>query len=323
LLGALGYYFSKIDIPLAQIATACIVAVWGFWPREVPRTNVLLNKNSAYGQIKVVDFQDQKRYLLVDGTSQSVSVLATGESDSQYCRALEMTALLRPSAKRALVIGLGAGLIPAALERAYGLVVDSVEIDPVIAAAARRFFGYAPKGDVFIRDGRTFVESTDRRYGIIILDAFGAESPPYHLFTRESFAAVKRALKPDGVFALNIVSLIRRPGDEAWLSTYKTLASVFPNVRAFIASDVNMDIGNILIFSSEAAMDLDATARPRRPIEADIAMLKSQELRPDGADLSRAVLMDDDRAPMEFLLAPTAALWRQNLQKTVSNLLLY
>lgn len=323
LLGALGYRLSSLRIPLPQMAAASIVALWGFWPRPSPRSNVLLNKDSAYGQIKVVDFQGGNRYLLVNGTSQSVALTARGESDSQYCRSLELAALLRPKAKRALVIGLGAGLLPGALERAYGLVADVVEIDPEIVTTARRFFGYAPKGNISVQDGRTYLERTQRRYGLVFLDAFGAESPPYHLFTKESFAAMHRALEPGGVLGVNIISLVGSPGDEAWLSTFKTLKTVFPHVRAFIASDLSMSIGNVLLFCSDAPIDLSGAAPARAFIRADIATLPSHELAPDSAALARVPVMDDDHAPLEFLLARTALRWRKSLQSGSSDLLLY
>lgn len=323
LLSALGQYLSTLKIPLPRLAAAAAVALLGFWPRLPPRSNVLLKKESAYGQIKVVAAPDFKRYLLVNGTSQSVALMPQGESDARYCRLMELAALLRPRAKRALVIGLGAGLLPAALERAYGMSADVVEIDPEIVAAARSLFGYAPRGDVFIEDGRTYVENARRRYGLMMLDAFGSESPPYHLFTRESFQAMRKALEPGGILAVNLVSLVNAPGDEAWLAAFKTLKTVFPHVRAFIGSDLSLGIRNVLIFCSQAPLDLEKAPQARALIREEIAALPSHELTPDAVELERAPVMDDDYAPMEFLMARTALLWRKGLQDSVSELLLY
>lgn len=323
LLGAIGYRLSTLRLPLPQLAAAAAAALWGFWPRATPSTNVLYNKESAYGQIKVVDFNTEKRYLLVNGTSQSVLLLASGESDSQYCHAMEAAALLRPAAKRALVIGLGAGLIPGTLERVYGIVTDTVEIDPRIAEAARNYFGYRPRGGLFVQDGRTYVERTPSSYGLIFLDAFGAESPPFHLFTQESFAAMKRRLEPGGLLAVNIVSIVRGPGDEPWLSSYKTLKTVFPEVRAFVASDQYHDIGNVILLASDDAIDPAQAAPARAFIKKDLSAMLSHELTPDEEALQRVAVMDDDFAPMESLLARTAVLWRKSLQDQVSELLLY
>ena len=139
-LGAWGCRLARVKRGIPQITAAAAVALFGFWPRHIPETNVLFNKESAYGQIKVLDIVNgNKRYLLVNGTSQSVALLPTLESDSQYLHALEYLPLLRPRAKEALVIGLGAGLLSGTLERRHGLRVDTVEIDPLIVSTARNY----------------------------------------------------------------------------------------------------------------------------------------------------------------------------------------
>ena len=328
LIGAVGLSLSTKSLPLGPLVAATGLACWGFWPKVVPQTNLLVNTESAYGQIKVIDYdtdpKDVKRYLLVNGTSQSVA-RADGESDSQYMHAAEWAALLRPQAKRALVIGLGAGLLPSALERVYRLTTDAVDIDPEILRMARTYFSYRPVGEAAVEDGRTYLERQPAgRYGIIFIDAFGTESPPYHLFTREAFETVRGRLEPGGILAVNLVSVVKGSGDGAYLAAYKTLSSVFPKVRAFIASDTYDDIGNVLFFCSEGALDEGTTrGKEREVIAKDIAGMLSRELHPTDAQLSGAVLLTDDHAPIEFLLAETAGRWRVNLQKQVSDLLLY
>lgn len=323
LLGALGIRLAAQRVPLVPVAAAAAVAFIGFRPRPSPATNVLVNHESPYGQIKVVDTDTGVRYLMVNGTSQSVMVLKTGESDSQYCHGLEWAPILRPAAKRALVIGLGAGVIPAAFERAYGLVTDVAEIDPDILRAAREQFGFQPRGDVFVGDGRVYLERTDRRYDVLVLDAFGSESPPYHLFTKESFEAMKDKMTPGGVLAINLVTAVSAPGNDAWLAAYKTLGGVFAGVRAYGASDRYRDIGNVLIFASDGP--LEPASKPRlRPVAADdLAFMLAQPLKPSAEELERAPLLTDDYAPLEFLLARTASIWRRSLQDQISELMLY
>lgn len=321
LIGAFGYYLSRRVLPLPQLAASAAVALLGFWPKAAVETNVLVNRNSAYGQIKVLDF-DGMRYLLVDGTTQSMAEIATLETQSQYARSFEWAALLRPEARRALVIGVGAGLLPVALERHYGLTADAVDVDGEIIATARSHFGFSTKGGVFLEDGRTFLERASDRYDLLFLDAFSAESPPYHLFTRESFQAMSRRLSPDGILAVNLVTLLEGPGASAWKSAYKTLSSVFPEVRAFVASDVSDGMANVVFFCSRAP--LSGPARPARPaVRDDIRSMQARELAPAADELRAALLMSDDRAPMEFLLARTSLRWRAALQERVPEILLY
>ncbi|MBI5238846.1 MAG: fused MFS/spermidine synthase [Elusimicrobia bacterium] len=306
------------------VLLAAAVALAGFWPRTLPRTNVLVNRESAYGQIKVVDLGQSQRYLLVNGTSQSVARLPDMESESQYIRALEWAPLARPRARRALVIGVGAGLLPSAWERRHGLTVDAVDIDPDIVAAAREHFAYRPRGQVFIEDGRLFLERRGDRYGLIALDAFSSESPPYHLFSREALSAMRRRLEPGGMLAVNIVSLLRAPGDEAWLSVHRTLRTVFPEVRAFAASDEYQGLANVLLFASDAPLQDDGASR-RAPAAAaaDIRSMLARELVPAPGDQARARELRDDFAPLESLLARTAKLWRRSLQGSIPAVMLY
>lgn len=326
LLSALGHWLSTRRLPLGRAAAAAGLALYGFWPRVAPQTNILHHRESAYGQIKVLEFNN-RRYLLVNGTTQSMAMADTLESDSQYAQSMEWAVLARPEARRALVVGLGAGLLPRALERGR-LTVDSVEIDPEMAAVAARFFGFAPKGRLFVEDGRAVIERSRLSYDLIFLDAFGSETPPYHLFTRESFEAARRALKPGGALAVNLVSLVEGPGQEAWLATHRTLRAVFPEVKAYLASDAHNALGNVLFFCSERALAdgpeaKAALARARPEARANIEKMLSRELTPSRKRLEDAVLMTDERAPMEFLLARTSLRWRESLQSRIAGVLIY
>jgi spermidine synthase len=324
LLSTWAHSLSQDRLPLAQPAIAAAVALWGFWPRPVESTNILLNMESAYGQIKVMDFGDN-RYLLVNGTTQSMAKLPALRSESPYLHTMELAAYARPQAKRALVIGLGAGLMTGELERAHGVITDTVELDPAMVEAAKMFFDFAPKGAVFVDDGRRFLEEPGAhaertRYDLILLDAFGGEAPPFQLFTQESFEAMRRRLAPGGIVAINLVSALDGDAARPWRSAYRTLASVFPNVRAYSASEPIEGLGNVVFFASEGPLPKSPPAAARPPLLKDAAYALAHPLDPSGES---AELMTDDFAPMESMLADTSVRWRRNLQKKVSEILLY
>ncbi len=318
LLGALGTWLAQRALPLGQLA-ACAACV-GLLLMPAPKSRIALStRESAYGRITVLDTA-AKRYLLVNGTSQSVMEKSGGESESQYIRALEWSRSLRPKAKRALVVGLGAGLLPKALER-RGLTVDAFEIDPAIVEAARRDFGYKPKGRVVVGDGRASLEAGLGPWDLVFLDAFGAESPPAHLFTTEAFERVRDSLSPEGVFSINIVSAVAGPDDLPWKALYRTLSASFPHVRAFIASDPNEGLANVLLFASAGPLDAGATnVGPR--VAQEIALMLSRELRPVARDLAPAPVLSDDFAPLDTLMAGTARRWRRLLQQAMPEVLL-
>jgi len=318
ILGALGSWLSQRAIPLGQLA-AC-AACLGLMLMPVQTSKIAASvQESAYGRITILD-TPSKRYLLVNGTSQSVMEKPEGESESQYIRALEWTRSLRPNARHALVIGLGAGLLPKALER-RGLIVDAFEIDPAIAESARREFGYEPKGRVVIGDGRALLEAGLGPWDLAFLDAFGAESPPAHLFTTEAFQRVRESLSPEGVFAINIISAVAPPDDRAWKSVYRTLSATFPHVRAFVASDPNEGLANILLFASTGPLDAGSTNTGPR-VANEITHMLGQELRPEARDLRGAPVLTDDFAPLDALLAGTARRWRRLLQQAMPEVLL-
>ncbi len=318
ILGAIGSWLSTRALPLGQLAACTAALVLALSPSPKPHF-ALSARESAYGRIVVLD-SPAKRYLLVSGTSQSVMEKSGGESESQYVRALEWSRALRPDAKRALVIGLGAGLLPKALER-RGLTVDAFELDPAIAAAAREHFGYEPRGRVTIGDGRALLEAGGGPWDLAFLDAFGAESPPAHLFTGEAFARVRDSLSPDGVFAVNIVSAIAPPDDLPWKAVYKTLSGTFPHVRAFVASDPNSGLANILLFASVSPLDAGPPKTPARSAK-EVSLMLSRELTPTPRELDLAPALSDDYAPLDALMAATARRWRRLLQEAMPEVLL-
>ncbi|MBI4679436.1 MAG: fused MFS/spermidine synthase [Elusimicrobia bacterium] len=239
---------------------------------------------------------------------------------------------------RALFIGSGAGQLPDSFEIRYGIDSDVVEIDPVMLEAARLFGfprrrqGSPDPGRVFVEDGRTFMERIGRdardaigeggrvrRYDIIVLDAFVGENPPYHLFTAESFQAARRLLEPDGVLAANLVSLVGAGQDDAWVTAYKTMRSVFKEVRVHLASPPHEGLANVVFFCSDGPLDgalARARARARAEVRRGSEYALSHELTPPPEALRAAVALNDDYAPVESLLAKTALAWRKVVQDT-------
>jgi spermidine synthase len=250
----------------------------------------------------------------------------TGLSDSEYDRALEWLRVLRPGARRVLELGLGAGLLPTALER-EGLTVDVYEIDPEIVRVARKWFGYGPKGAVTIADARAALETRGGGpWDLMVLDAFGAESPPAHLFTKQSFEKMRDALVPGGVLAVNLVTAVDGRDGDAWRATFKTLRRAFPSVRAFVAAKPTEGLANVLLFASTGPLDAPAKDSARAADDATwgppMAAMLAHELKPSDAELDEVPAMTDDHAPLDSLLASSAARWRGLLQAGMSEVML-
>ena len=60
-----------------------------------------------------------------------------------YAKMMMMSLLMVPEPERVLIVGLGGGTLPVALNELYpNAVVDSVEIDPAVKTVAETYFGF-------------------------------------------------------------------------------------------------------------------------------------------------------------------------------------
>lgn len=84
--------------------------------------------------------------------------------------------------------------------------IDVVELDREVFTVAVKYFGFREDArmKVHIGDGRKFIEQTENRYDIIYLDAYGSDSIPYLLATREFLVAVRGKLSAGGIVVSNV-----------------------------------------------------------------------------------------------------------------------
>lgn len=178
-----------------------------------------------------------------------------------YTRMMMTSLLLQPEPKRALVIGLGGGTLPLALDELFpGLEQDVVEIDPAVSRVAREWFGFRPSDRVrvFDQDGRVFVKRALTRgehYDLIMLDAFNGEYIPEHLMTREFLAEVRELLAPGGVLAANTFSISALYDAES--ATYASVFQPFLNLKPW-------DSGNRVILAQAEVPLPDAATLTER-----------------------------------------------------------
>lgn len=92
-----------------------------------------------------------------------------------------------------------------------------VDIDPDIRKIAEREFLHAPAQGRFIAaDARRFVQTTDERFDVVVVDVFSSQlSIPRHLLTREFWREARRPLKADGALLANLVLDSRLASDYA------------------------------------------------------------------------------------------------------------
>ncbi|MGI4776261.1 MAG: spermidine synthase [Janthinobacterium lividum] len=115
--------------------------------------------------------------------------------------------LLKSKYNDILVLGLGGGTIPAALNKLLpNNRIDIAEINPLMVKVAQDFFNFKPNKNtnIYIVDGYKFIKkSVPEKYDLIFLDAFNKDYIPAQFLTTEFIDILKKCLKPGGVVAVN------------------------------------------------------------------------------------------------------------------------
>jgi len=235
-----------------------------------------------------------------------------------------MPQFVRPSATRMLVIAFGMGSSYEMGLRS-GLTVDGVELVPSVPS----MFGYFnpnaaetladPKGNVIIADGRNYLELTDKRYDIVMIDP----PPPIEssgtavLYSQEFYQAAARVLNDDGVIMMWMPA---GQSIDEFRAHVRTFESVFPNVLmafgpathgVFILGSrgpVTMDPGAIasVLMRPGVVDDLDQAADAPVVSLGDWEALIPKQVWLSGASVSRFAgtgpLITDDRPLTEYFL---------------------
>lgn len=302
LTGAVGlarrWPFSLLALPLAVgLLTSGVVR---------PQAGLLFEAQSFYQFIQVVR---QGRYTLLEvndgGGVQSVWRSGSDLTGLYYDAYMLLPALRGGTSRRVLVIGAGGGTILRqyhdVLTRRYRLSLTGVEIDPVVAALASRFFGLPPALAARIRidDGRTFLQAARGRggvYDLIIVDAYSRELYiPYELSTEQFFALCRAHLAPGGIVALNVNAV--SPQSLLLRSLTRTLRTAFPHT--YVAK---VPAGfNYLVVGSDQPIDPARLTAPGalpsllQPLGSQVAAAWHPSAGSGGW------LLTDNRSPIDYL----------------------
>ena len=153
---------------------------------------------------------------------------------------------------------------------------------------------------VEIRDARTGLRSQpSSSRDLVVGDAFGGLTVPWHLTTRELVTDIRRVLTPDGVYVVNVIDY---PPLRFARAEIATIAETFPYLVVIARPAVlgQTEGGNMVIAASEAAF-------PVEEIEAQLAERAPElALLADPAEVAAYVggasVLTDDFAPVDQLV---------------------
>jgi spermidine synthase len=277
--------------------------------------DVVFRKETRYHNLAVVDDADS-RYLRFDNSFQSGMYLERPFATRfEYTDYFDLGLAYNPSARDVLFIGLGGGSAPKRLWRDFPrLRQQVVEIDPVVVDVAYRHFRLprSPRLQVAVEDGRRYLSRSDRRWDVIAVDAFYADSVPFHLTTLEFLELARSRLAPGGVVVTNLIGTLEGEGSRFFRSLVRTYRAAFPTVLVhpvvLPGEEDHTILRNLIIVASEGA------APDERFLEQRWRTLRRRA--PSAPDLSRAIrdrydrqvpirdvpTLTDDYAPTDALL---------------------
>jgi MFS family permease len=175
-----------------------------------------------------------------------------------------------------------------------------LEVDAGVVDLARRELGAAdiPGTTVQIGDARTALAGLQTASAdVVVGDAFGARSVPWHLATTEFVADVNRVLRVDGVFVLNVID--RQPW-RLLAAEVATVATRFPNVVLLVRPDQlgPGGGGNAVIVASDLPLDLAGLAARAAARGEPGSVLGDDRTREFAG---AAAVLTDDWAPVDQL----------------------
>lgn len=250
-----------------------------------------------------------------DGITQNI-IDHTGASLTPFTYALELLAIgLRPEAKRALMLGLGAGIIPMQLSK-RGVSVDVVEIDPSSIAAAQDYFGFdATKANVVQTDARTFVRDCPAEYDFVLVDMSHGDGLPDYLLTVEFFADVRRCLSQDGIVVLNTFAATKHLDE--YYTIVKSLNAVFPDIWMYHDGFEDGKAAISIYLAAFQRRDDTQLVLPRALVPAGIAPTIKEvfaQRRPIDADLlAAAEILEDDFNRFSFINMESDQFFRESV----------
>ncbi|MEW2067764.1 fused MFS/spermidine synthase [Streptomyces sp. NPDC007346] len=182
------------------------------------------------------------------------------------------------------------------------------EIDGGVVRIDREQLGLGASAgiDVRVEDARLGLKrlDTDSR-DLVVGDAFGGVSVPWHLTTSEALSEVRRVLKDDGLYVANLID----HGELAFArAEAATLTRVFAHVALIGApADIGLDPaatpvgGNLLVVASGRPVDAPAIQKALDARETGWRIATGDTVTAWTGD---APVLTDDHAPVDQLLQP-------------------
>lgn len=300
-------YFVNVRSGKKRVIAAALIFVlccglgysdsFAFWEK-----NLTYEGESIYNYLQVYENEDEVALStnVLFGV-QSVYMKQDGLTGMYYDYAMAAPLMLKDknvSDMEVLILGMGTGTYAMQCQKYLGdMKVEGVEIDEKITKLSRQYFALSENVPVTTYDGRAFLNASDKKYDVIMVDAYQDITIPFQMSSVEFFTLVKQHLNEDGVM---VVNMNMRGSKEGNINQYlsDTIGSVFENEyvvdvsgssnRELFASN-NADIMSILTANT---LQLD-----NKELRNMMFKVQASTKKYDKGDY----ILTDDKAPVELL----------------------
>ena len=197
-----------------------------------------------------------------------------------------------------LILGMGSGTYASQCEEYFDNVnIEGAEIDDKITMLAKKYFDMPDDVAVTTYDGRAYLSAIDKKFDVIMVDAYQDITIPFQMSSQEFFNIVKEHLTDDGVMVVNMNMKGHREGDiNEHLAD--TISSVFDNVYTvdvdyYTNREHFASLGDKMISNLEKNIGMVTDEEFRDSLENTSENLVSYE--------AGNYIMTDDKAPVELL----------------------
>lgn len=303
-LGLLYFISTKTGLKKSVAAAVCILLCilfgakdsFAFW-----ESGLLFEGESVYNYLQVKE-NDEEVILSTNVLFGVQSVLMKEDGLTgmyyDYAMAAPFLAEKEIEEQEILILGMGTGTYARQCRKYLGdMRIEGVEIDQSITELSREFFDCPEDISVTTYDGRAYLNAVDKKYDVIMVDAYQDITIPFQMSSVEFFQLVKEHLTENGVM---VVNMNMRGSKEGNINQYlsDTIASVFPEVYTVDVSGAT----NRELFASDNPDMLSVMKRKVSGVEDSTlqSMMENvqTEMEPYQAGTYR---MTDDMAPVELL----------------------
>ncbi|MDH3617221.1 MAG: fused MFS/spermidine synthase [Nitrosopumilus sp.] len=284
---------------------------------------LVYEKETLFSHLDVTEFGDN-RSLYLDGMQHS-SMNRNDPLDLviDYTEYFHLGMMFNPDATNVLFVGGGGFTGPKNFLALYpDTKIDVIEIDSDVIDVAKEHFDLkeGPRLQVFNDDARKHLSLFEKKYDLIVLDAYASTYVPYHLMTHEFFQTLEERLEPDGVIVSNLLGSIEGSRSQIVKAVFKTMKETFPVAYVFPTESNPTNLQNVMVVSSNKPYEFDrlklfeiAKNNPSNYLVDELSVEDHFYQKP--VDVSKAPIITDQRNPLETMINPlTSQRYVQELQ---------